>query len=111
MDFWLRGVFVTAQGFSLVVVSWGSSSWWYTCFSLQWCLLLPPTGSRHTDVSNCGPRALDLELSTGGVWALLLHGCQIFLAKGLNPCSLCLQVDFYSLYHQGSPVLFLTVKS
>ena len=45
--FWLRWVFVTAPGLSLVVVSGGYSWLWCINFSLQWLLLWQRTGSRH----------------------------------------------------------------
>ena len=33
--------------------------------------------------------------------------CTVFLDQGSNPCPLHWQVDFYPLYQQGGPVLFI----
>ena len=52
--FWLRWVFVTARGLSLVVASGGYSSLQCVSFSLRWLLLLRSTGSRRVGFSSCG---------------------------------------------------------
>ena len=52
--FWLRWVFVTACGLSLVAASGGYSSLWCVGFSLQWLLLLRSMGSRHVSFSSFG---------------------------------------------------------
>ena len=57
--FWVRWVFVTACGLSLVVVSRGCSSLWCASFSLWWLLLLRSTGSRHAGFSSCSTWALE----------------------------------------------------
>ena len=54
---WLRWVFVTVRGLSLVAVSGGYSSLWCAGFSLQWFHLLQSTGSRRTGFSSCGTQA------------------------------------------------------
>ena len=55
--FLLHWVFVAACGLSLVAVSGGYSSLWYTGFSLWWLLLLRSMGSRHAGFSGCGTQA------------------------------------------------------
>ena len=55
--FWLRWVFVAANGLSLVAASGGYSSLWYAGFSLRWLLLLRSLGSKHEGFSSCGTRA------------------------------------------------------
>ncbi|XP_067556632.1 interleukin-15 receptor subunit alpha isoform X2 [Pseudorca crassidens] len=54
---WLRWVFITVHGLSLVEVSRGYSLLQSTGFSLRWLLLLRSTGSRHVGFSSCGTRA------------------------------------------------------
>ena len=48
------GVFVAAQGLSLVAVNRSYSSLWCAGFSLQWLLLLWSMGSRRAGFSSCG---------------------------------------------------------
>ena len=99
--FWLRWVFVAAQGLPLVATSRGYSLLRCTGFSL-WCLLLlQSTGSRHTGFSSCGMQASVVVAhglqSTGSV--AVAHGlscsaaCGIFLDQGSNPCPLQWQAD------------------
>ena len=80
--FWLRWVFVTACGLSLVVASRGYSSLRCAGFSLQWLLLLRSMGSRHTGFSSCG------------AWALLLRGMWDPPGPGLEPVSPALAGGF-----------------
>ena len=92
--FWLRWVFVSVRGLSLVVASGGHSSSRCAGFSLSWPLPLRGTGSRRTGS------------------AVVAHGpscsaaCGIFPDQGSNPCPLHWQADSQPLRHQGSPVLF-----
>ena len=80
---WLRWVFVSVRGLSLVVASGGHSS--------SRPLLLQSTGSRRA-----GP-------------AIVAHGpsrsaaCESFPDQGSNPCPLHWQADSQPLRHQGSP--------
>ena len=89
--FWLRWVFVSVRGLSLVAASGGHSSLWCAGFSLSRPLLLRSTGSR----------------CAGSVIAA--HGpscsaaCGIFPDQGSNPCALHWQADSQPLRHQGSP--------
>ena len=55
--FWLRWVFVTTRGLSLVLASGGYSSLRRAGFSLWWLLLLRSTGSRRAGFSSCGLQA------------------------------------------------------
>ena len=55
--FWLRGVFVAANGLSLVAASGGYSSLWCVGFSLWWLRLLQSMGSRHAGFSRCSTLA------------------------------------------------------
>ena len=89
--FWLRWVFVSVRGLSLVAASGGHSSSRCTGLSPSWPLLLRSTGSRRA----------------GSVF--VAHGlsrsaaCGIFPDQGLNPCPLHWQADSQPLRHQGSP--------
>ena len=58
--FWLRWVFVTAHGLSLVAESEGYSLLLCVGFLLRWLLLLQSTGSRLAGFSSCGTRAQQL---------------------------------------------------
>ena len=93
--YWLRWVFVSVQGLSLVTASGGHSSSRCAGLSLSRPLLLWSTGSRHT----------------GSI--VVAHGpscsaaCGIFPDQGSNPCPLHWQADSQPLRHQGSPLLFL----
>ena len=89
---WPSWVFVAALRFSLVAASRGYSSSWCTGFSLRWLLLFQSVGARYT-----GSVVLAHGLSCS-------EACGIFQDQGSNPCPLHLQVDSYSLYHQGSPI-------
>ena len=88
---WLRWVFVSVPGFSLVAASGGHSSSRCAGLSLSRPLLLRSTGSRRT----------------GSV--TVAHGpscsaaCGIFPDQGSNPCPLHWQADSQPLRHQGSP--------
>ena len=88
---WLRWVFVSAWGLSLLAASGGHSSSRCAGLSLSRTLLLQSTGSR----------------CAGSV--VVAHGpscsaaCGIFPDQGLNPCPLHWQADFQPLRHQGSP--------
>ena len=90
---WLRWVFVSVRGLSLVVASGGHSSSRCAGLSLSRPLLLRSTGSRRT----------------GSV--IVSHGpscsaaCGIFPEQGSNPCPLHWQADSQPLRHQGSPEL------
>ena len=94
IHFWLRCIFVTARGHSLVAVSRGYCSLWCTCPSLQWLLLLWSTGSRHTGsvvvargLSSCGSQTLEHRLSSCGSRAQLLCGMWDLPGPGLEPVS------------------------
>ena len=95
---WLRWVFVSVRGLSLVVASGVHSSSRYAGLSLSRPLLLRSTGSR------CG----------GSV--VVAHGpscsaaCGIFPDQGSNPCPLNWQADSQPLRHQGSPPLSVFKK-
>ena len=88
---WLRWVFVSVRGLSLVAASGGYSSSRCAGLSLSWPLLLRSTGSRRAGS------------------AIVAHGpsrsaaCGIFPDQGSNPCPLRWQADSQPLRHQGSP--------
>ena len=94
--FWLRWVFVSVRGLSLVAASGGHSSSRCVGSSLSRPLLLRSTGSR----------------CTGSV--IVAHrpscsaACGIFPDQGSNPCPLHWQADSQPLRHQGSPHWLLT---
>ena len=90
---WLRWVFVSVQGLSLVAASGGHSSSRCAGLSLSRPLLLRSTGSRHADsvIVAHGP-----SCSTA---------CGIFPDQGSNLCPLHWQADSQPLRHQGSPSL------
>ena len=89
--FWLRWVFVSVRGLSLVAASGGHSSSRCAGLSLSWPLLLRSTGSRRAGS------------------AIVAHGpgcsaaCGILPDQGLHPCPLHWQADSQPLRHQGSP--------
>ena len=96
--FWLRWVFFSVRGLSLVVASRGHSSSRCAGLSLSRPVLLRSTGSRHA----------------GSV--IVAHGPSCSAARGIlpdqgsNPCPLHWQADSQPLRHQGSPsVLFLII--
>ena len=62
LNFWLRWVFVAAQGLSLVAASGGHSSLRCMGFSLRWLLLLWSTGSRCAGFTSCSTWAPRLWL-------------------------------------------------
>ena len=93
--FWLCWVFVSMQGFSLVVASGGHSSLRCTGLSLSWPLLLRGTGSR---------RAGSVVVAHG---PSCFAACGIFPDHGSNPCPLHWQADSQPLRHQGSPQFLL----
>ena len=129
--FWLRFVFVSARGISLVAESGGYSSLRCTGFSLRWLLLLQSMGSRRPGFSSCSTQAQSLRCegsrahrlqqlwcaglvvvahrlqSTSSV--VVAHGfscsvaCGIFPDQGSNPFPLHWQADSQPLHHQGSP--------
>ena len=70
-----------------------------TGFSLQWLLLLQSMASRlmATVIAVCRFGSCGAELGC-------FLACGIFSDQGSNPCPLHWQADFYTLYHQGSPV-------
>ena len=96
---WLRWVFVSVQGLSLVAASGGHSSSRCAGLSLSRPLLLRSTGSRRA----------------GSV--VVAHGpsssaaCGIFPDQGSNPCPLHWQADSQPLRHQGSPELHFSNAS
>ena len=89
--FWLRWVFISVRGLSVVATSGGHSSSRCAGLSLSQPLLLRSTGSRRA----------------GSV--IVAHGpscsaaCGIFPNQGLNPYPLHWQADSQPLRHQGSP--------
>ena len=93
--FWLRWVFISVRGLSLVAASGGRSSSRCAGLSLSRPLLLRRTSSRHV----------------GSV--VVAHGpscsaaCGIFPDQGSNPCPLHWQADSQPLRHQGSPHMYL----
>ena len=92
--FWLRWVFVSARGLSLVAASGGHSSSRCAGLSPSRPLLLRSTGSRRAGS------------------AVVAHGpsrsaaCGILPDQGSNPCPLHWQADSQPLRHQGSPSFF-----
>ena len=91
---WLRWVFVSALGLSLVAASGGPSSLRCAGLSLSQPHLLQSTGSR---------RAGSVTVAHGRSCSA---ACEIFPDQGSNPCPLQWQADSQPLRHQGSPVLF-----
>ena len=120
------------HGFSLVAVSRGYSSLWYSSFSLPW-LLLWSTGSRlagfsscRHGLSSCGVQALGTRASVVAArglsnccsWApeddlsscssmglVALQHVGSSLTRGrARQCPLLWQADSYPLRHQGSPL-------
>ena len=89
--FWLRWVFVSVRGLSLVVASGGHSLSRCAGLSLSWPLLLWSTGSR---------RAGSVVVAHGPSCSA---ACGIFPDQGSNPCPLHWQADSQPLCHQGSP--------
>ena len=89
--FWLRWVFVSVQGLSLVAASGGHSSSRCAGLSPSWPLLLRSTDSRHA-----GSVVVAHGLSCSAA-------CGIFPDQGSNPCPLHWQADSQPLCHQGSP--------
>jgi len=81
---------------SLLAVSGGYSSLWYSVFSLQWLLLLQSTGSRHVG-SVVGAHGL----RSWGTWAQELgHVGSVVGARGLRSWGTWAQ----ELGHMGSGV-------
>ena len=72
------------------------------CFAwaFHWWLLLWSMGSRSTAFRLVGSRVSYLGSCGLWVWG-------IFPDQGLNPCSLCWQVDYHSLSLQESPYFTL----
>ena len=66
-------------------------------------------GCRHVDLSSCSALALELEFSSGGTGALLLHGMWNLPGPGIKPLSLALAGGFLSAASPGkSFTLILT---
>ena len=91
--FWLRWVFVSVRGLSLVAASGGHSSSRCAGLSLSRPLLLRGTGSRRA-----GSVAVAHRPSCSAA-------CGIFPDQGWNPCPLHWQADSQPLRHQGSPMV------
>ena len=89
--FWLCWVFVSVQGFSLVVASGDHSSSRCAGLSLSRPRLLRSTGSRCT-----GPVTVAHRPSCSAT-------CGILPDQGSNPCPLHRQADSQPLCHQGRP--------
>ena len=92
--FWLRWVFVSVRGLSLVAASGGHSSSRCVGLSLSRPLLLWSTGSRRA-----GSVVVAHRPSCSAA-------CGIFPDQGSNPCPLHWQADSQPLRHQGSPLIF-----
>ena len=90
--FWLRWVFISVRGLSLVAASGGHSSLRCAGLSLSRPLLLRNTGSR---------RAGSIVVAHGPSCSA---ACGIFPDQGSNPCPLHWQADSQPLRHQGSPM-------
>ena len=92
-NLWLRWVFISVRGLSLVAATGGHSSSRCAGLSLSRPLLLRSTGSRHA----------------GSV--IVAHGPSCSAARGIlpdqgpNPCPPHWQADSQPLRHQGSPIL------
>ena len=98
--FWLRWVFISVRGLSLVVASGGHSSSRCAGLSLSRPLLLRSTGSS---------RAGSVVVAQGPSGSA---ACGIFPDQGSNPCPLHWQADSQPLRQQGSPSpQFFTVSS
>ena len=92
--FWLRWVFVSVRGLSLVAASGGHSSSRCAGLSLSRPLLLRSAGSRRA-----GSVAVAHGLSCSAA-------CGIFPDQDPNPCPLHRQADSQPLRHKGSPHIF-----
>ena len=90
--FWLRWVFVSVRGLSLVAASGGHSSSRCAGLSLSRPLPLRSTGSRRA-----GSAAVAHGPSRSAA-------CGILPDQGSNPCPLRWQADPQPLRHQGSPL-------
>ena len=109
--FWLRWVFLTVRGLSLVATSRGYSLLRCTGSSLRWLLLLRSTGSRREGFSSCGSRALDRRLSSCGARAQLLRGMWDLAGPGLEPMSPALGGGFSTTVPPGKPHTGLSLVS
>ena len=87
---WLRWVFVSVRGLSLVAASGGHSSSRCAGFSLSRPLLLRSIDSR---------RAGSVVVAHGPSCSA---ACGIFPDQGSNPCPLHWEADSQPLHHQGS---------
>ena len=96
--FWLRWVFVSVQGLSLVAASGGHSSSRCVGLSLSRPLLLRSTGSR---------RAGSVVVAHGPSCSA---ACGIFPDQGSNPRPPHWQADSQPLRHQGSPIIYFDMK-
>ena len=90
--FWLRWVFVSVRGLSLVAASGGHSSLRCAGISPSRPLLLRSTGSR---------RAGSVVVAHGPSCSA---ACGILPDQGSNPCPLHWQADSQPLRHQGRPL-------
>ena len=95
--FWLRWVFASVRGLSLVAASGGHSSSRCAGLSLSWPLLLRSTGSRRA-----GSVVVAHRPSCSSA-------CGILPDQGPNPCPPHWQADSQPLCHQGSPLLGIFV--
>ena len=104
--FWLRWVFVTAHGLSLVAASRGCSSLrasrcgGFSCCRARALGTRAPVVAAH-GLSSCGLWALDHRLSSCGAWALLLHGMWDIPGPGLEPMSPALAGGFLTTAPPG----------
>ena len=94
---WLRWVFVSVRGLSLVAASGGHPSSRCAGLSLLWPLSLRSTGSR---------RAGSVIVAHGPSCSV---ACGIPPDQGSNPCALHWQADSQPLRHQGSPALVFII--
>ena len=111
---WLRRVFVTARGLSLVAASGGYSLLRCEGFSLQWLLLLWSTGSRHTGFSSCSTWAQQLRLAGSRVQAqqFVAHGHMWNLPRpGIEPMSPAFTGRFLTTVPQGKSLHAFLFKS
>ena len=97
--FWLY--FWLCTGLSLVVAVEHYSLLPCEGFSLKWLLLSPSTGSRCSDFSGCGFRALEHRLIRCGAWAWFLCGTWDLPGPGIKPVSPVLAGRFLSTVPPG----------
>ena len=122
---YLKKIFILAMlglccwtGFSLSVLSGGSSSLKCEVFSLQWLLSLQSTGSRAQasvvavrGLSSFDSRALKHRLNSCVAWSWLLHSMWDLSGPGIEPVSPALAGRFFTTEPRGEPcILFLKQK-